>query len=370
MGVGHRAGGGHHIGAGDTMGKGYGKLLLFGEHAVVHGHPAVGVGCNLYTSLVFKVDVSPHRSGRAARLHDEPCSVSAGGRSLAVHGIEPGDRDSIEAAIARGLAAGGPSARLPEAANTIVVDSTVPRGVGLGSSAALCAAIAEAICNNGADDAPPDAARSDSRYLARRATLAHEIEHLYHGKPSGVDTALSVYGGIRAFARGEGAESPRGGAGARSWPLYPAGDSPVTFLYGYVPRSGNTRTLVGRVSQALSRGDRDAVERIAELGGLSEEAIAELDARRPDAKVLGSLAWRAQAALSALGLSTPALDRVLAAGRRAGARGGKLSGAGGGGAWYLLFDDPDRAEAGRTAIREAIPDTPVFTMPLVTANQT
>ena len=127
---------------------------------------------------------------------------------------------------------------------------------------------------------------------------------------------------------------------------------------------------MGRISAALSRGERDAVRRIAELGRLSEAAIAEIDARKPDARRLGSLASKAQEALSALGLSTAETDRVLAAGRQAGARGGKLSGAGGGGAWFLLFDDAEGAERGRAAILEQTPDLPVFTMPLVPSDQT
>ena len=372
------------------MGIGYGKLLLFGEHAVVHGHPAVGVGCTLQTSFFFEADGSPPPSGDPGDAGGETLTISASGRSFRVRGISPRDRDSLEAAIVRGLTAAGERGGIPDEATTILVDSTVPRGVGLGSSAALCAAIADALYvpessagehGSSGDDTGPHGRSSNhpeplgSSRLEALASIAHEIEHLYHGKPSGVDTALSVYGGIRAFSRGAtGAAQPASaattGGSARSWPLSPAPDSSVTLLYGHVPRSGDTKGLVARISQALSRGDRDAVERIEELGRLSGEAIAEMDARKPDAGRLGALAWKAHAALGALGLSTQALETVLAAGRHAGARGGKLSGAGGGGAWFLLFDDPEHADAGRTAIREQMPDTPMFTMPLVPAGQT
>ena len=114
------------------MGIGHGKLLLFGEHAVVHGHPAVGIGCNLYTSLFFKVDASLPAAGGSGRDMGKAVTVPVAGRSLSAYGITRRDRRSIEAAIARGLSAVGRDACVPEAATTILVDSTVPRGVGLG----------------------------------------------------------------------------------------------------------------------------------------------------------------------------------------------------------------------------------------------
>ena len=358
------------------MGIGHGKLLLFGEHAVVHGHPAVGIGCTLYTSLCFEADASLPAAGAAGETEREAVPIEIAGRNLNVYGIPRSDRESLTAAISRGLTAVGRDGGIPDEATTIFVDSTVPRGVGLGSSAALCTAIADALYTPGSGAGPSGASR-----LEVLASLAHEIEHLYHGSPSGVDTALSVYGGIRAFSRGGSDAAADAGTrddtaasgatpGPRSRPLLPAGESAATLLYGYVPRSGNTKALVGRISAALSRGERDAVRRIAELGRLSEAAIAEIDARKPDAVRLGSLASQAQEALSALELSTAETDRVLAAGRRAGARGGKLSGAGGGGAWFLLFDDAEGAERGRAAILEQRPDLPVFTMPLVPPDQT
>ena len=65
---------------------------------------------------------------------------------------------------------------------------------------------------------------------------------------------------------------------------------------------------------------------------------------------LGRLAGEAQELLAALGVSTPALDRILEAGRAAGALGGKLSGAGGGGAFFLVCSDEDTAGRVRQAI--------------------
>ncbi|MFW6312973.1 MAG: hypothetical protein ACOC2N_03730, partial [Spirochaetota bacterium] len=72
----------------------------------------------------------------------------------------------------------------------------------------------------------------------------------------------------------------------------------------------------------------------------------------PDAVVLGRLADEAHTILASLGLSTDELDRALDSLRNAGATGAKLSGAGGGGAFFGVF--VKRAEA--TAALESIGD--------------
>lgn len=71
---------------------------------------------------------------------------------------------------------------------------------------------------------------------------------------------------------------------------------------------------------------------------------------------LGQQASRAHQVLRTMGLSTPTLDQVLALGCRAGASGGKLSGAGGGGAFYLVCSDPDVAIHVTQSLQEAFVD--------------
>ncbi len=95
-------------------------------------------------------------------------------------------------------------------------------------------------------------------------------------------------------------------------------------------------------------------EAIGELGALSDSAAGILQANAPHAAAaLGSLADRAMAALRGIGLSTPDLEVVLEAARRAGALGAKLSGAGGGGAFYAIAPDAEAAALIARKIREA-----------------
>ena len=66
---------------------------------------------------------------------------------------------------------------------------------------------------------------------------------------------------------------------------------------------------------------------------------------------LGSLAREAQEELEGLGLVEPTLAKLVAAGERAGSPGGKMSGAGGGGAFWLAYANLAAARKGEAALR-------------------
>ena len=300
----------------EVSGRGSGKLLLFGEHAAVHGHPALGV------SLPWKTHVSVRPAGGAVWILD---------------GIAPGDAPALEAILVRveefvpGFA--------PSACGRIRIDSDVPRGVGFGSSAALCVAVADAadrLARPGAAEPPP----------RERWARSHELEKLFHGTPSGIDTGLALLGGLRAFQPASPALPAE--RALRGFPLH--------LVVGAVPRSADTKTLVLGLGERVRRGEREVTDRLAKLGAISRRAIDFLDGARPGGPdALGALARDAQRVLAALGLTTPDLDRVLAAGAAAVAAGGKLSGAGGGGAFFLFARDESTARTVAEAVRAAAP---------------
>jgi mevalonate kinase len=66
---------------------------------------------------------------------------------------------------------------------------------------------------------------------------------------------------------------------------------------------------------------------------------------------LADLALEAQSILRGLDLSTPELDSLIREGQAGGALGGKLSGAGGGGAFFLICPDPDTAHGAAAALQ-------------------
>jgi len=297
------------------------KLILFGEHAAVHGHPAVGIQLPEKTT----VKIGPARGSAwdvsAARAEDQQGLVRLLGR--------------LESLLPEVCSEGrGP----------VSVGSTVARGVGMGSSAALCAALA------GAALARAGAPREPSRVWG----IAHELEKLFHGAPSGIDTGLSLHEGVTAFY-------PR----APELPAVRAlSCAPLFLVVGAVPRSGRTAELVGGIGKLMRADDIATRESLERLGSIARKAIEALGASGDAMAIVGSLADEAMRELRGLGLSSPALDLLLQNGARAGALGGKLSGAGGGGAFFLVAANAESAveicaqvsdAAGRAGISLASP---------------
>jgi mevalonate kinase len=281
-----------------ALGRATGKLILFGEHSAVHGHAAIGI------SLPERVTV--RFTGGSADAWDLG-RVPPDDRSRAAE-VLARIRDTVTALSARSPAG-------------IEVESDVPRGVGFGSSAAFCAAFVRAALSYAGETVTT---------LEREWRLSHEAERIFHGTPSGIDTGLALIGGATAF-------HPSPPALPRAEPLP---SSPLHLVVAAVPRGQSCAALVASVGQRMRDGDRVTREAIAALGGLAETALAALrDGTGDKAPEIGATADRAMAHLRLLGLSTPALDKLLDAGRLCGALGGKLSGAGAGGAFFLVARD-------------------------------
>ena len=119
-----------------------------------------------------------------------------------------------------------------------------------------------------------------------------------------------------------------------------------------MPRRGDTKAQVATVAARMRAGDRATHDALRRLGGCSRTA-RELLLRSPlPAEELGAAADTAHQLLSGLGLADPLQERLLEAGRGAGACGGKLSGAGGGGAFFLVCRDGPAAAQVLAAVRD------------------
>jgi mevalonate kinase len=254
------------------------------------------------------------------------------------------DRDSIAAVVDR------LRALMPEietaGACSVRAESDIARAAGFGSSAALCTACARAAHAHvrQAGRLTAGAAGSDADPLSEWR-LAHQLERIFHGTPSGVDTGLSIREGTWAF-------QPRP-------PDLPAFEhlpcALPALVVAAVPRDESCAALVADLSRRLKAGDKDVIQSIDSLGSLAGAARDALRGRAADAALLlADLADRAMAILRGLGLSVPALDALLDAGKAAGALGGKLSGAGGGGAFYMVAPGvPEARHIARQILEEA-----------------
>lgn len=221
----------------------------------------------------------------------------------------------------------------------VAVASDVPRGVGFGSSAALCAALARAALAHSGELSQPGAPDNPLREWG----LAHDAERLFHGTPSGIDTGLSILDGLFAF-------QPRPPALPEYQPL---SGSPLHLVVAAVPRAEACGALVAMLGERMRAGHRetrDAIQDLGRVAGAARKALAAPAAG--GAQDIAHLADQAMERLRGLGLSSSWLDQLLEAGKRAGALGGKLSGAGGGGAFFLVTRDAESAHLVAASLEE------------------
>ena len=295
-------------------GFGRGKLLLFGEHAAVMGYPALGLGLE----GGITVELEPDPEARHWILEDRDERENTIARDV---------MKRVDEAVA-GLPKGG----------KLRSHSDLPEGRGFGSSAALCIALAEAALRAAGT---PEVVGHRSLVWA----IAHHAEGYFHGSPSGIDTGLAALGGLIAFK-----PSPPELPEWRRLPL-----RRLILLAGSLPRASSAKTLIAGIKERARDAASEEAGRLARLGALSEAAEGlfeggEIDPREMSSK-LGLLAREAQVELAGLGLVDPALAKLVAAGEAAGSAGGKMSGAGGGGAFWLVYAGLAMAKIGEAALR-------------------
>jgi mevalonate kinase len=283
------------------VGRGSGKTVLLGEHAVVYGMPAIAAGLSLGASA--RAEPSAASSIRVAEL-----TGSAGDGSDLSRALE-------QACQALGV---GP--------HRVEVEVDLPLGSGLGGSAAIGVAVARALLG----------ACGEGETRSRVLEAANAWEQVFHGNASGVDAAAAYAGGCIWFTKAQGIE-----------PVTVA--VPLKLVICLAGPPASTKQMVEGVRRLGERRpdllakSLSAIEALVKNGRLCIEA--------GDVRALGQLMNYNQMLLSGLFLSTPEIERACAAARDAGALGAKLTGAGGGGAVIALCEE--RTEPVATALGAA-----------------
>jgi mevalonate kinase len=314
-----------------TVASAPGKVYLFGEHAVVYGEPAVP--CAIQRRATVTVD---ERDDDHIRVEAKDLSLDGFTVEYAGEPDHPPDVDAptalvdaamgyVDAAVEQARDAAG----APDAGFDIRVESEIPLGAGLGSSAAVVVA--------GIDAATRElGAPLDPRQVADRAYRAeYDVQD---GQASRADTFCSAMGGA---VRVEGDDCRRIDA-----PSLP-------FVVGFDGGAGDTGELVAGV-RSLREEYGFAADTVGSIGDIVRRGESLLAAADPDADPtpellveLGRLMDFDHGLLSALGVSARSLDSMVWAAREAGAHGAKLTGAGGGGCIVALDGTPET----RTALR-------------------
>ena len=283
------------------------KIILLGEHFVVYGEPAIvmAIDKRVYARVEKRNDNRLHVRSMDLNLEvffeNGSFRVEQGDLKEAKMKFEP-----IKQAIEKVMEKHGQHVGLD-----IEINSTVPVGAGLGSSAAVIAA------TTAATGAILGVKLSKEDILRITCTA----EKIVHGTPSGVDPAISTMGGTVLFQMDTGFK-----------PLEVKTNIPLIIGDTGVERS--TRVQVEKVRDLVDKYPRVTEHLMKAAREIVLRAIEAL--RENDLETLGTMMNINHALLYGIGVSDESLEWLANAAKKAGALGAKLTGAGGGGCMIAL----------------------------------
>ena len=275
-----------------------GKTILFGEHAVVYGKPAIAAAVDrrVYVKVEKREDNLTHVSIEELKvsgfLNLEDNSIE----------LENGDRKSILEYVLKSLLKAKSKGGME-----VTINLDIPIGAGLGSSAAVTVATIKAAST-----------LNDIIYTKEEiAKLAHQVELEVQGSASPIDTTLSTHGGI----------------------IYLSKDAKeiinlninyeVPIVVGYTSKRGNTGKLIESVRLKMEKHPQVMIPILNSMESLTNGAKEAM--LNGDQQMIGEFMNINQGLLDAIGVNTEELSKMVFNARKIGALGSKLTGAGGGG---------------------------------------
>ena len=277
------------------------KIILFGEHAVVYGRPAIAVPIT-HVQATATVQDEPPGSG---------CTIVAADLSSTARLADAAADDPLATAVRKTLA------RLawdgPEPDVTITLRSTIPIASGMGSGAAVSTALVRALSAHLGTPLNDDIV----------SATVFEVEKLYHGTPSGIDNMVIAHARPLFFVRNKFIET---------FLL----KVPLNMVIADTGIRSSTKAVVGDVRAAWEANQERYDNLFKAMGQISVMGRAALE--NGEHAALGALMDGNQWLLSQLGVSSSQVDRLVLAAQRAGAMGAKLSGAGRGGSVIALVN--------------------------------
>jgi mevalonate kinase len=289
-----------------------GKIILFGEHAVVYGRPAIAVPV-LQVRAKATVTFDPKNAPGKVFLRAPDIGLESVLSDL--------PEDHPLAAVIWKAASAMNLSHIP--ACTIQVATNIPIAGGMGSGAAVSVAILRAFSTSLGHPL------SDEQV----SQLAYEVEVIHHGTPSGIDNTVITYARPVYFEKGKKIEVLKV-------------KHPFTLVIGDTGVQSPTANVVGEVRRAWEKASEPLEAFFDAIGAISASAREAIEAG--SVEHLGPLMNENHARLQDLNVSSPALDRLVETARSAGALGAKLSGAGRGGNMIALVTPENSEVVART----------------------
>lgn len=303
------------------VGESHAKLILLGEHAVVYGQPAIALPVSL---LKMTVTLSASRYGQYIEDNEMRRRLE----------LMDDDFEGIRQLILR-LLDKFDSRQMPF---SLEIDSNIPRGRGLGASAALATAVTKAFFDYF------EAALSEKELLY----FTNFSETIMHGRASGIDAATVNSEKPLWFVR-EGETEPLDI------------DLSAFLVIGDSGIRGLTTQAISVVQQKLKEFPEKVEAGIEKLGSLVYEARDTL--LSGDIETLGNVFNASQAILKNLGVSHRKLDQLIEVALSRGALGAKLTGSGLGGVMIALAaTERDAIRISQALSRNGAQNTWIFSL--------
>lgn len=277
------------------------KTILFGEHSVVYGEPAIAGAINKRAIVKIRPSKSKKSILKSYDLNFE-AELDTENKKYALKKGKPGIIRYILEALNKVH---------NHSPIEMILSSNIPIGSGLGSSAAVTVATLAALYRY-------------HNIIFNKKSLAHDahmIEQAVQGIASPLDTMVSTYGGLVYLSRNKKIERFKV-------------DFNAPFVVGYTNKHGNTGKMVRDVKALKNRNPKIINSVISSMGQLTNYAKQAI--LKKDYEKIGELMNINQGFLDILGVNTPELSRMIYSARENGAIGSKITGAGGGGSIIAL----------------------------------
>ncbi len=297
-----------------------GKIIIVGEHFVVHGSYALAAAIDRGSTVQASPSSNPEIVSKSLGLTAD------------LNGKVPDRLRPLAMTLAATLE------WLNETRGVrCELESSIPISAGLGSSAAGSVALVAAA----------SAALGHQLKPKEIFDLAMVSEKVIHGNPSGIDPAVSTYGGVMLFSK----EAPHK-------PIQL--EAPANFIIGFSGVDRSTSKMIRRFSEAQDFHPSTFRALVHSSTIFAENAAKALS--EADLSGLAAIMNFNHAILSSLGVSSPALDNLVEAALDAGCLGAKLTGGGGGGC-IIALPPAESPDATLTLLRRSAADAWISRVP-------